>query len=1041
MRRSFWFVLSCWSLEGCSAAGAEPRGAAAASFRGAADHSGSAVALQASADEPTRAGELGRSPLGSTSPVALPYRIVGVDGAAAVLLVAEEEPAGRTCVRTLDAVGGLSPIQTLPYRHIAAAIRVPELRLVTSDGTQLRVEELGEERAAQPLSLRADAVVQLGEARTGFLEERAEVPEPKVVVLPAPKAVVPKTGRNLPALKPGHPRRPPKPPRTKPPKGARTQPHAPQPHPSKPTPVRLWLHALKADGSLEAAVDTGLAFGRPMPGMGLVAAVGTTHGARAIWYEPAPAQLQRGRLVPFAQLMGGELDLSGKRRGAPAPIVGGARQFGSIEGHLRPRLFGVGDAALYVGRHEVPAGGGVTRNWEARWLGRDEALIRADALWVADPRSAVESPAAAAGELALFERIAKATPRLAIPQSMEEPGRVAWAGTRGYFQSNGRLMAADRVTGQLEELPHPFKGARSAFAWSGIASDGNGIAAIGETLFTNEPNGTTTEHALVPAALGASAPSSLVRIAGSWWGLAPAQVDRAHPGGLRVLRIEDGHESESLSRLAFRGSFALLGGPNEGLAIALDDGALVLMTLSPEGTSRERSRHPAPVGVGFSAVEQPLEGALVVGIEVGVLRRTLAITLDSKGSLTHGEYLPLKLTPGLIGLSARPAGGAVVWAEPEPRANAWTPPTAVWLDPNAHVLAESRWPSEAPLAPAGCSVGRPIPTHFPSLKPGEFVTLSFPGACTEMWPTYTPMGLRWFGTRDQGLDRSCERIDLPFESFTASPNARPANTGPTAPFLSSAAADPPPPHKRCPADMVLVLGELCVDRFESQLIDGRGLALSPYHPASTLVVASILDEWTFGRFTTGDLHAHAMPLPPLLRAVDATVLAVAASRPGVVPSGYLSGLVAADACRAAGKRLCSAAEWNQACRGQDDQDFPYGNEHEQSACNVNRYAHPAATLHGNAAVGHLDPRLNLVKDDGEFMLRTTGSTARCVSRWGNDGIHDMVGNLDEWVDDEAGAFAGGFYARSTRRGCASLISVHPPRYFDYSLGTRCCLTP
>ena len=207
------------------------------------------------------------------------------------------------------------------------------------------------------------------------------------------------------------------------------------------------------------------------------------------------------------------------------------------------------------------------------------------------------------------------------------------------------------------------------------------------------------------------------------------------------------------------------------------------------------------------------------------------------------------------------------------------------------------------------------------------------------------------------------------------------------------------------------------------------------------VVKQVLDEWTFGRLVTGDLHARAMPLPPLLRPALTPVAPVATSRPGVLPNGYLSGVIADAACRAGGKRLCSIEEWTLACRGEDDQDFPYGNEHEQGACNVNRYAHPAATLHGNAALGHLDPRLNLVKDGDERMLRPTGSTPRCVSRWGKDGIYDMVGNLDEWLDDEAGSFAGGFYARSTRRGCSAVITVHPRRYFDYSLGTRCCLTP
>ena len=41
----------------------------------------------------------------------------------------------------------------------------------------------------------------------------------------------------------------------------------------------------------------------------------------------------------------------------------------------------------------------------------------------------------------------------------------------------------------------------------------------------------------------------------------------------------------------------------------------------------------------------------------------------------------------------------------------------------------------------------------------------------------------------------------------------------------------------------------------------------------------------------------------------------------------------------------------------------------------------------------------------------------------------------------AGAFAGGFYARLTRAGCDAIITAHPRRYLDYSIGTRCCLDP
>ena len=118
--------------------------------------------------------------------------------------------------------------------------------------------------------------------------------------------------------------------------------------------------------------------------------------------------------------------------------------------------------------------------------------------------------------------------------------------------------------------------------------------------------------------------------------------------------------------------------------------------------------------------------------------------------------------------------------------------------------------------------------------------------------------------------------------------------------------------------------------------------------------------------------------------------------------------------------------------------FPYGISYEPGRCNSRTKLHPAATLHDHAGMGHHDPRLNRVVDGGASLLRETASLPSCVSRWGDDALFDMVGNLDEWVDEKGGAFAGGFYARGSESGCEALITVHPPPYSDYSTGIRCC---
>ena len=247
-------------------------------------------------------------------------------------------------------------------------------------------------------------------------------------------------------------------------------------------------------------------------------------------------------------------------------------------------------------------------------------------------------------------------------------------------------------------------------------------------------------------------------------------------------------------------------------------------------------------------------------------------------------------------------------------------------------------------------------------------------------------------------------------------------------------------QRSCPAEMVQV-GAFCVDRWEIMTVDRKTRRdLSPYYPPLPSLLRRIYDTWQIERLNMGDSEARLLPLPepPEWQLTDDFEPA-AVSRPGVIPQAYLSRDLARRACENSGKRLCRMDEWKRACRGSQQRDFPYGTAYVPGTCNVDRLIHSAAVLHGNASAGHLDPRLNLVWErDTDPLLRPTGTTKNCVSRWQDDGIYDMVGNLDEWVDDEAGGFVGGFYARSTTKGCEARVKVHPPIYYDYSTGARCC---
>ena len=248
---------------------------------------------------------------------------------------------------------------------------------------------------------------------------------------------------------------------------------------------------------------------------------------------------------------------------------------------------------------------------------------------------------------------------------------------------------------------------------------------------------------------------------------------------------------------------------------------------------------------------------------------------------------------------------------------------------------------------------------------------------------------------------------------------------------------------RCPAEMAYVQG-FCIDRWEASMVENRsGQALSPYYPPHAGRLALVHRIWQIERHQVGDAAARAMPLPPIPEIqMSGRFQPRAVSQPGVVPQGYLSHALASRACHNAGKRLCSETEWVTACAGEQRRKFPYGDHFELGACNVYRFYHPAYILHGVSFAGHTDPRLNLVIERGsDPLLRLTGETRSCQSRWADTAVFDMVGNLDEWIEDPSGTFVGGFYARSTREGCEAKISSHSAEYYDYSLGTRCCRDP
>lgn len=218
------------------------------------------------------------------------------------------------------------------------------------------------------------------------------------------------------------------------------------------------------------------------------------------------------------------------------------------------------------------------------------------------------------------------------------------------------------------------------------------------------------------------------------------------------------------------------------------------------------------------------------------------------------------------------------------------------------------------------------------------------------------------------------------------------------------------PTARCPAEMALVDGRFCVDRWEGTLVRRAGekeLAVSPFGPIDGL---------------------------------ESSVRAV--SKAGVVPQGYVSGKQAEQACQASGKRLCTTSEWVRACRGPRDLAFPYGGERRAGVCNDDgRRRHPVVEVGSLLGIdgdrlwrdGMNEPLLNQL----EGTLARTGERSGCTNEWG---VFDMVGNLHEWVDDADGTFRGGYFMDTSKNGdgCSYRTTAHDFKYHDYSTGFRCC---
>ena len=119
------------------------------------------------------------------------------------------------------------------------------------------------------------------------------------------------------------------------------------------------------------------------------------------------------------------------------------------------------------------------------------------------------------------------------------------------------------------------------------------------------------------------------------------------------------------------------------------------------------------------------------------------------------------------------------------------------------------------------------------------------------------------------------------------------------------------------------------------------------------------------------------------------------------------------ACAAEGARLCTREEWTSACQGPRRTQFPYGNDFDRDACNGHEGGRGATVPVGSLPGG----------------------------RGGLDGLHDMSGNVWEWVDTCARrkcVVVGGSYSTYYNYSTCGYADEFTPRLGEKFVGLRCC---
>ena len=205
--------------------------------------------------------------------------------------------------------------------------------------------------------------------------------------------------------------------------------------------------------------------------------------------------------------------------------------------------------------------------------------------------------------------------------------------------------------------------------------------------------------------------------------------------------------------------------------------------------------------------------------------------------------------------------------------------------------------------------------------------------------------------------------DRPAEPLAAEPAPLGADEGNRAKDAKARTAQPKAPpgvQGPCSSGMVLIDGGYCPDPDQ--------------------VCLKWLDPPPYQNLRCGEYQKPAKCKVPRVHrrfCVDREEFAESGADADVLPMVNKSWTEARSLCEARGARLCRETEWEFACEGVDMNPYPYGFSREAGVCNVDR------TDLGGTGDKLRDHRASL----DAFPI--------CTSAFG---VHDMTGNVDEWVE-------------------------------------------